>query len=243
MSRPVTQITVRMPGRELPFVCLPTKLSVTVCSEVLSGKTYPLFRFIGDVRVIVDVGANVGAAAVYFALNYPDAVVHAMEPAREPFELLQRNAGHFANVRPEMIGFYSRNITTPLYSGPMGSETASVGQSGLNGEGSEPVQLRRADEWLRERGIERVDVLKLDSEGCEIPILESLRPILPGIRVIYVEYHSEDDRLGIDRLLSASHILSSGKAAHLHRGEFCYVSKLAFPSASYRDRFKITVDL
>jgi Methyltransferase FkbM domain len=66
----------------------------------------------------------------------------------------------------------------------------------------------------------RRDILKIDTEGCERAILSSLKTRLPTIQVIYVEYHSNDDRIWIDAPLSPTHILSRGQVIHEHQGDF-----------------------
>ncbi len=45
---------------------------------------------------------------------------------------------------------------------------------------AEQIRLRRASDVLQEHGIESVDLLKLDTEGCEVPILQSLIEYLPS---------------------------------------------------------------
>ena len=55
-------------------------------------------------------------------------------------------------------------------------------------------------------GISYMDVLKIDTEGSEVEILESLRPFLPYVGILMVEFHSEKDRRSIDALLE-THVL------------------------------------
>lgn len=45
----------------------------------------------GKRPLILDAGANIGASAVYFSLNFPTAVVAAVEPDLSNFQLLARN--------------------------------------------------------------------------------------------------------------------------------------------------------
>ena len=90
---------------------------------------------------------------------------------------------------------------------------------------SETINLREAAAVLRELAIKTVDILKLDTEGCEVPILRSLAAWIPTISAIYVEFHSEVDRLEIDRLLSPTHYLWRGEIKHFCRGELCYMAK------------------
>ena len=90
------------------------------------------------------------------------------------------------------------------------------------------VSLRNSLKKLK--GVESVDILKVDTEGCEMPILRSLAGLLPRVGVVYVEYHDDDARLDIDRLLGATHLLCQGRVLAPHRGEFCYVARTRLPS-------------
>lgn len=50
-------------------------------------------------RLIIDGGANVGYASVYFAQRYPDALVLAVEPVLRNFRLLTSNTEAYPNIR------------------------------------------------------------------------------------------------------------------------------------------------
>ena len=54
-------------------------------------KAYRSILAAGQKPLIVDAGANIGAASVVFAVQYPEAHVVAFEPERQNFELLTRN--------------------------------------------------------------------------------------------------------------------------------------------------------
>ena len=63
----------------------------------------------------------------------------------------------------------------------------------------------------------------LDTEGCEVPIFESLGDLLPSIKVVYLEFHSEPDRKTIDRMFGATHFLAVGRVL-FGQGEMVYVA-------------------
>src|SRR5262249_34513158 len=115
------------------------------------------------------------------------------------------------------------------------SVTNSIHRSSHNTQATVPIQLEDAERYLQQIGVDRIDILKIDTEGCERSILGSIRSRLTDIRVIYLEYHSDDDRRWIDALLTATHILSRGHVLHEHRGELCYVSRLAASMAGMDD--------
>jgi FkbM family methyltransferase len=237
----IAKFTIRATDRTIEFFSFATHMSRAICKEILAGRTYPRIPFVHDVQTVLDIGANVGAAAVYFALQHPSATIFALEPAAEPFRLLVRNAKSFSNVRTFNFGLFDDDKSVPLHRGKFDSVTASIGTSTLNSSQTEVVNLRRADTWLAQVGISRIDLLKIDTEGCEVPILRSMESLIPGIKVIYLEYHSEDDRQFLDHLVTPSHILYAGRASHPHRGELCYVARSAFPSPEELDRHKIGV--
>jgi FkbM family methyltransferase len=53
-----------------------------------------------NVPVIVDCGANVGFASIWFALRYPQAIVYAIEPDAGNFAMLRRNVSAYPTVTP-----------------------------------------------------------------------------------------------------------------------------------------------
>jgi len=69
--------------------------------------------------------------------------------------------------------------------------------------------------------------LKLDTEGCEVFILNKFLLELANVDVdlIYVEYHSEEDRLEIDGMISERFILFYSQANQLHRGTKGFIPK------------------
>ena len=96
------------------------------------------------------------------------------------------------------------------------------------------ITLKSVRDWLAENSISRVDILKVDTEGCEVPILEAMSDLLPAVKVIYLEYHNDDDRKEFDRILGETHLLAHGlMMAHL--GEVAYVSKDVVRSESDLD--------
>jgi FkbM family methyltransferase len=207
---------------------------------ILKGETYPKVAFINNAETVLDIGANIGASVIFFALNYPNARIVGVEPARKPFVLLRSNLMNFStNVRICNIGLHNVTSKCSIYLGAPDSVTNSVVRNALSSNSQEEVQLVAAGTFTRSIGLERPDIIKIDTEGCEIPIINSMIDSFRNAKVIYIEYHSEEDRLKIDRILCNTHLLFFGKIAHPHRGELVYVHKDAFPSPDVRDHWRI----
>ena len=210
-------------GPPIEFECFDNWLSRWTCEPILAGRTYPRLPGVDDVSTIVDIGANCGAASVYFARSYPEATIHAVEPASAPFELLARNTRGLANTQLHNLGLFSADRKATLYAGLHDAGTASIFERpGRNTEISEEITLREARGWLREEGIDSIDVLKVDVEGCELEILENIRDILPTVKALYIEYDSVSARREIDHWLEPTHELVHG-VMFLDHGEVIYV--------------------
>jgi FkbM family methyltransferase len=217
------------PGGELCFRLFNNQVCIRISEEILAGKTYPEVPFLHDVHTILDIGANIGAASVWLGTTYAGATVYALEPGSQQFSLLQENVKPLNNVRPFPFGLFSSNKTVPLYRGGNDSVECSVVPSGRTTADSEDILLRCVPEFLSDEGITQIDILKLDTEGCEVPILLSLGKYLPSIKLVYVEYHSERDRRLIDQIFADSHVLWRAHTNLAFRGEFCYLRRDLLP--------------
>jgi FkbM family methyltransferase len=239
---PTAMLDFRWGEEERQFECFDNCLSRVTCQTILDGKTYPLFPFVQDVNVVMDVGANVGAASVFFSLAYPDATVFSFEPAELPYGLLARNTEALANVRINNLGLYSSDAELPLFRGKYETGMSSVARSMSTRNESDVITLRSVRDWMTENSISAVDVLKVDTEGCEIPILEAMSDLLPKVKVIYLEYHNDDDRKAFDSILGETHLLAHGMMM-VHLGEVSYVAKEVVRSGSDLDSRAIRLDL
>lgn len=154
-----------------------------------------------QVGTVVDVGANVGGFALYAKGWNRDAQVLCFEPNPQVLDMLEDNVEDESGVRvfPFALSAQAGEIT--LYQHPR-----NTGQSSVNGEfqGAQPVRVavEQASEAMQRAGIERIDVLKIDTEGSEVPILEGLGDWLQRTAVAMLEYHSEEDRRRIDELMA-----------------------------------------
>jgi FkbM family methyltransferase len=231
----VAQLEFR--GKQRKFWLHNTNSGLATAQEVLAGKSYPVLSFMKkeprtvEVRTIVDVGANIGASVLYFASYFPDARIVAFEPFGDSYELLRRNTEDLPNVSALNVGLYDRDARMPMEIGTQDSVTNSVARSCLAWPNrSVDVELREAGAALRGQGLTTIDILKLDTEGCELPILRALAGLFGTTAVIYVEWHSEADRWEIDRMLAPTHSLYRGTVHNPHRGEFCYVLRDRVPA-------------
>ena len=216
-------------GSKRNFTLFDTPMGRLACEDVLGGKSYPALPLAGEIKTIVDIGANIGAATIWFALQHPTARIWAFEPSPDSFALLRANTADLPQVQRFAFGLLDRDQQALLYRGKDDAVENSIGRSRELTDDTFPIALRSADSALTEAGVDSIDILKLDTEGCEVPILRSLASRLPRTGVIYIEFHAERDRMEIDRLLLPTHALFHAKILKPYRGELCYVARACLP--------------
>ncbi len=214
-------------GTPLAFECADSLESRWTCGAILEGRTYPHLPFVGDVATILDVGANCGAFSVHAARRYPDARIHAFEPGGEARSYLERNTTPLPNVVVHPFGLFDRDRSAVLHHDAEDLGRASVRDDVARDPtaGSETVQLRDAGAWADEVGLDDIDILKVDVEGCELEVLGALSSRLATVKVLYVEYDHRDARRTIDRLLAETHDLYLAFMLALDQGECLYLRR------------------
>ena len=75
-----------------------------VYDEIFLEREYDIN--LGTPLFIVDAGAHIGLAAVFFASKYPKATVIAIEPEPSNFGVLLRNVENYNNIKPIQAGLW-----------------------------------------------------------------------------------------------------------------------------------------
>ncbi|MEM7517025.1 MAG: FkbM family methyltransferase, partial [Planctomycetota bacterium] len=186
---------------------------------VLSGEDYPLvFPGLFQAKTIVDIGAHAGAASIYLKANYPDAEIFAFEPCKESFDLYCRNLQGLSPIIPCHAALGTEEGKAQLFHGEHSSMQQSLKANEENSDNFEWVAVLAADEVFDALQRDSFSIVKMDTEGFELEILHTIFEYLPKTDVIYLEYHSEQDRLAIDQFLSDNFVLYAARATEAHRG-------------------------
>ncbi len=124
--------------------------------------------------VCVDGGAHIGVISVLLGSLCPSGHVYAFEPVPETSAHLEHNlaANGITNVTVERLALYREDGEITL-----AFDESYPGGSHI-GEGKCRVTTARLDSWVQSRGLERLDLLKLDVEGAEPAVLDGAEETL-----------------------------------------------------------------
>ena len=192
--------------------------------EVLFGNAYVLPKSATlKPTQIIDVGANVGASAIYLRHNYPHVPIVCYEPAVDNLAFLRLNAKQAEPIEIVPCGLAAEGGSSRLYHGKLYQLQNSIYPNRETNENDyEEIQLLEAGKELASRIVPGT-LLKMDTEGCELEILRSITSRLNDLAIIFLEFHSESERREIDRILEGTHTLFSGKITDPHRGTLGYI--------------------
>jgi len=213
-------------GRSIPFQFPDSGNMRQNLASILQGREYTGLPLPGyKPAVIIDIGANVGATALYFHGIFPGAMIYCFEASPTNAGFLKRNLAPIERARAFDYGLSDRDQQVQLHIGKTQFMQNSIVPNLETQARTETAQLRRASTEFQRLGINEISLLKLDTEGWEMPILRDMVEWLARTDLAYVEYHSEEDRQAIEDLFRSTHILGRANSNMPHRGTNLYVSR------------------
>ncbi len=162
--------------------------------EVWVKQWYEIGRLPPADALMLDVGANIGSVSLYWAHKSPAMRVHCYEPNPAAVITLRRNIaanalGQRAEIFAEGVGRTAGSlklwvdVPTDLSTGYMDSSPAEGGKR-------IEVPVVGIDEAWRRLGNKKIWLLKVDTEGAEVDILEGASAsFLAAVENTIVEYH------------------------------------------------------
>jgi FkbM family methyltransferase len=157
--------------------------------EVFMSREY-LFKTDKNNPSIIDCGANIGFAAIYFNYLFPACTVIAFEPNPESYYLLQKNIeqNNLTNVKVYNYALSNENGTIEFF---IGNQKGSLHASIFNNRGGErsiSIDTKKLSDFI---GNSKFDLLKMDIEGAEDNVLDDLVTSgkLNQIDQYIIEYH------------------------------------------------------
>lgn len=184
-------LEMKRPDVRFPFYLRVPSSDVGAFKQIFIQQEYD-FEVSRTPRTIIDAGANIGLASIYFSNRFPAARIIAIEPEESNFEVLQRNVLPYGNITAIRAALWHENRKIDLVDPVMG-HWGFMTQSG-DGEESfgtmvHPVQGMTIDRIMEDQGIEHIDILKIDIEGAEREVFQDTSPWLDKVDALVVELH------------------------------------------------------
>ncbi|ARJ66576.1 hypothetical protein WV31_13305 [Magnetospirillum sp. ME-1] len=161
-------------------------------------------RQAGPGAVVLDIGANVGQHSLFLSAHA--ARIHAFEPWQPARDAILRNIGinRIENIEVHEVGLSDHAHDAVYYAPTLANKGTGSFLAGHNLSNREAgrLPLVDGDSYLAARGIDRVDVIKLDAEGFEPRVLAGLAGTIARCRPVMVleENAASTDPIAFERL-------------------------------------------
>lgn len=215
-------VHTRLKRLEVPVEIRAATSDLFVAMQIFQAEEYS-FNVDRPPNVLIDAGANVGLASIYFANRFPSCKIIAIEPERDNFIQLERNVRSYPNVIPIQAALWGEDgevVVTDPGLHEWGYQTKSSTSERLGEEaGRHAVRAVTVSTLMREFDLDCVDILKIDIEGAEVEVFSASDPWIRQVGLLIVELH-DGEREGASRKFYKA---TDGFDREWRRGENVYL--------------------
>lgn len=165
----------------------PNTSDTATFEQVFVAKEYEVpFDFMPE--TIIDGGANVGFASLFFANKYPEAQILAIEPDPSNMEVLRLNTEPYEKVKNLQSAIWGRTTHLKIENPEVEKWAFKV----IESEAGQPdsFQAYSIEQLIAKMDRDSVDLLKLDIEGSETSVFEAgYESWLPKVKMLMIELH------------------------------------------------------
>ncbi|MCC6795762.1 MAG: FkbM family methyltransferase [Candidatus Hydrogenedentes bacterium] len=132
-------------------------------------------------RIAFDIGANTGQTALAIAREFPNCKVWSFEPVPSTYDILCKNIRRFTNIKSVRCGLGSSSRSAMITSSPLGQRNRILNNFIKSADRTlevSEVEILSIADFVASNNIDNIDLLKIDTEGYEIEVLEGASNLL-----------------------------------------------------------------
>ena len=165
-----------------------------------------------EVNILIDVGAHHGETIKLFNNNFDIKNIYAFEASYQNYKILKKKIQNIKNINLEIFNYGIGEIEGS-FDFNQSVETQSSTLVSINYDSkyykkkiklldlfkkkesffsSIKVEIKTLSNFLNNKKIKYVEILKIDTEGYDFNVIKSLGPNIKNIKYIYFEHHFHD---------------------------------------------------
>lgn len=181
-------IRLKVPGLKLPLYLRNRYYDTHIFHQIFIREEVD-FYYDSKVKIIMDCGANIGLASLYFLRKFPDAEIISIEPEFLNFNLLKTNTQAYKNIKVLHSAVWFENKNLKIIDNGEGEASYITSETGSL-KSIEEVKAFTINEIMLMNNLKFIDLLKMDIEGSEYEIFNNdVSEWLNKSNMIAVEIH------------------------------------------------------
>lgn len=119
-------------------------------------------------------------------MNYPKSTIFSFEPVSETYQILLKNTRSFDNIICLNKGVTNKDGFDKIFvdENRLGRSSTIKKHREMEISYSETIKTIDLNNFIKIKNITKVDILKIDVEGCEDKILKSIENSLSKIAIV-----------------------------------------------------------
>ena len=160
----------------------------SVFYNIFVNKEYDI-QINNEVSTIIDLGANIGMAAIFFKNRFQNCKIICVEQEKENFAILQKNTNKYNDMFLINSAIWSEGAELFLNSSKTDGEWGFMASSNST-DSTQSIKSVTLNQIVDEYEISSIDILKIDIEGSENELFEkNFQDWLSITKTIIIELH------------------------------------------------------
>ncbi|MCC5606699.1 FkbM family methyltransferase [Nostoc sp. CHAB 5834] len=163
-----------------------------------TGEIRIIENFIGDKNIVFDIGANVGSWSKTVLQKHDQVQIHLFEPVPDNYNKLNNNLVDWLekeNIHPNKIAVANHENTQTFYYYEDNPASSTFyrrfhveKQYSLKPPIELPVVTTTIDKYCQQLQINRINFLKINTEGGELDVLYGVKELLTKGKIDYIQF-------------------------------------------------------
>lgn len=163
-------VSISLPGFQHPIFLRAKSSDEYIFQQIFIQEEY---AFISEKKpeTIIDAGANIGFAAVYFSNKFPSAKIICLEPESTNYALLKQNTSFYTNIISIQKGLWDKPSTLKIIDGGLDNWGFTVQECPPDTSGA--IEATSLNEIMDIYSLKKLSIVKMDIEGSEKEVLSA----------------------------------------------------------------------
>jgi len=147
------------------------------------------------ISTIFDIGANVGQTVKEFRRDFPEAELYSFEPVPASFAALKKAVQGMERVQTRQLAFGRQRGVAKMLAISNLSDNRILDEKEIDQYNEVvEVEVQTIDSFMAEAGLDRVDFVKIDTEGMDLDVLYGAEKQLDANRIDVVQVEAGVNR-------------------------------------------------